>query len=144
MQQMDTSVGRRLLRWGVAVVGAHFLLVLWHLLLLLTVEPNTPRLLPPILILINLLPLAGLLAYAKGFSKSAAILIALPLAVGLAIGGYSHFLSPGTDNVFRMPPGEFRLSFQVSALLLVILEASGCWIALRMFVSKNSGSPMDK
>jgi hypothetical protein len=28
------------------------------------------------------------------------------LAVPLAIGGYSHFLSPGSDNVLRMAPGE--------------------------------------
>jgi hypothetical protein len=28
------------------------------------------------------------------------------LAVPLVIGGYSHFLSAGSDNVFRMAPGE--------------------------------------
>jgi hypothetical protein len=49
------------------------------------------------------------------------------------IGFSAHFLSSGTDNVFRMVPGEWRLSFQISAVLLVCLEAPGCWIGLRAF-----------
>jgi hypothetical protein len=56
-----------------------------------------------------------------------------PLAIALVIGTYSHFLSPGTDNILRMPSGDLRLSFQISAILLVFLEALGCWVGIRIF-----------
>ena len=60
-------------------------------------------------------------------------MITVPLAIALVIGFSAHFLSSGADNVFRMAPGEWRLSFQISAVLLVCLEALGCWIGLRAF-----------
>jgi hypothetical protein len=135
MQAMENSMARRLLSWSVPVVLGHFLVVLWHLFLLVKVEPNTPRFLPPLLIVINLIPVAGLFAFAKAFSKLAASMIAIPLAVALIIGGNAHFLSSGPDNVFRLPPGAYILSYQISAVLLVILEVMGCWIATRMIAN---------
>lgn len=117
------------------IVLAHFLVVAWHLLLLLRVQPDTPRLLPPLLILINLLPLAGLVFFVKGLHKLAGCMITIPLGVALIMGVYAHFLSAGADNVFRMPPGELRLAYQTSALVLVILEALGSWVGARMFTN---------
>ena len=73
--------------------------------------------------------------FAKGLSKLASGMVSIPLGVALVIGAYSHFLSPGADNVFRMPPGEFILVYQISAVLLVILEALGCWLGVRMFTN---------
>lgn len=49
------------------------------------------------------------------------------------IGLYEHFLGPGTDNVLHMPPSELSLPFQVRAVLLVLLEALGCWVGFRIF-----------
>ena len=88
----------------------HFVAVIWHLLLLVKVQPSTPRFFPPLLILFNLFPIAGLVALAKGLRKLAGSLITLPLAIALVIGTY-----------------------QISALLLVLLEALGCWIGIRIF-----------
>lgn len=113
----------------------HFAVVIWHSLLLLKVQPGTPRI--ALLIAINQLPVAGLVAFAKGGYKLAVYLIVLPLGVALAIGGYTHFLSAGSDNVFRMPPGGLRLAFQVSAAMLAVLEALGCWIGLRMLIHRR-------
>jgi hypothetical protein len=39
------------------------------------VQPGFPRLAIPLLILVNLLPIAGLIAVAKGYEKLAGILI---------------------------------------------------------------------
>jgi hypothetical protein len=114
-------------------VLGYFVAVLLHLLLLVKVQPSTPRFFPPLLILFNLFPIAGLVALAKGLRRLAGSLITLPLAIALVIGTYAHFLSSGTDNNLRMPSGDLRLSFQVSALLLVLLEALGCWIGIRIF-----------
>jgi hypothetical protein len=115
------------------VVG-HLIAVIWHLLLVVKVQPGFPRLVPPLLILVNLVPVAGLVAFAKGFSKLAGSMIVVPLAIGLVAGVNAHFLSLGTDNVFRMPPGDLRLQFQISAVLLVLLEALGCYAGLRVFL----------
>jgi hypothetical protein len=47
-------------------------------------------------------------------------------------GWYSHFLSPGSDNVFRMSDGESTFAFQISAVLLFVLEFLGCWLSIRI------------
>jgi len=140
MELTKSNSARKLLLWSVPIVIGHFVAVVWHLLLLVKVQPGTPGFLPALLIGINLLPVAGLAAFVKGFPKVAASMITVPLGIALVIGAYSHFLSPGTDNVLRMPPGELRVPFQVSATLLVVLEGLGCWVGLRMFAYRTPGS----
>jgi hypothetical protein len=123
----------KLLRWSAPIVVGHFLVVIWHLVLLVKVQPNTPRFVPPLLIVFNLFPVAGLLALSKGFPKLAGSLITAPLGTALIVGAYSHFVSLGPDNVLRMPTGALRLSFQISALLLLALEFFACWLGIQMF-----------
>jgi hypothetical protein len=123
----------KVLMWSVPVVTGHFLVVVWHLWLLVRVQPGTPRFLPPILILVNLLPVAGLIVLAKGSQKLAATLVTVPLGVALVVGFGAHFLSSGNDNVLHMPPGALLLSFQTSAVLLMVLEAAGVLLGLQMF-----------
>jgi hypothetical protein len=41
MQAAKTAFSRPLLFWGIPVVVGHLLVVLWHLFLLVKVEPNT-------------------------------------------------------------------------------------------------------
>jgi len=106
---------------------------MWHLALVVRVQPNFPKLAIPLLIVVNLLPIVGLVVLAKGYRKIAGFLIIFPLGIALIIGVYAHFLSPGTDNVFHMPPGDLALPFQASAVLLVLLEGLGCWVGLRIF-----------
>jgi hypothetical protein len=132
MEPTNADSTRKLLLWSAPIVLGHFVAVIWHLSLLVKVQPGTPRSFPPLLILFNLFPVAGLVALAKGFHKLAGSMIILPLAIALAIGTYAHFLSSGTDNILRMPPGDLRVSFQISAVLLVILEALGCWVGIRI------------
>jgi hypothetical protein len=124
---------RILLLWSASIVVGHFIAVIWHLLLVVKVQPGFPGFAPPLLILVNLFPVVGLVALAKGFTKLAGSMVTLPLAIALGIGTYAHFLSPGTDNILRMQPGNLTLPFQISAVLLVLLEALGCWVGIRMF-----------
>ena len=142
MEPTNADSTRRLLFWSAPIVLGNLIVVIWHLLLLVKVQPNTPRLFPPLLILFNLFPVAGLVALAKGFRKLAGSMIVLPLAIALVIGTYAHFLSPGTDNIFHMPSGDLRLPFQISAILLALLEALGCWVGIRIFahLSARPGS----
>jgi hypothetical protein len=132
MKPMNADSARTLLLWSAPIVVGHFVAVQWHLMLVVEVQPDLPRFAPPLLILVNLVPVAGLVVFAKGLPKLAGSMITLPLSL-LVIGVYAHFLSRGTDNIFRMPPGDLRLAFQISAVLLVLLEALGCCAGLRIF-----------
>jgi hypothetical protein len=142
MEQEKTNFIPKPLLFAAFVTFGHFAAVIWHLLLLVEVQPGTPRIALLLLILINLLPVAALVAFAKGRYKLAGGLIVVPLGVALAIGGYTHFLSAGTDNVLQMPPGELRLPFQVSAVLLAVLEVLGCWIGLWIFTYRRDEHPL--
>ena len=76
------------------------------------------------------------MALKKGYRRLAAVLIAIPLAIGFVMGTYSPFLSSGTDNVFRMAAGDFTPAFQVSAVLLIFFKALGMWIGVRTLTSR--------
>ena len=85
---------------------------------------------------------AGLIVLAKGSQKLAATLVTVPLAVALVVGFGAHFLSSGNDNVLHMPPGALLLSFQISAVLLMVLEAAGVLLGLQMFgLGKEKTAP---
>ena len=128
--QSGTEFRRKLIGWGAGITLAHYLAVVWHVTLLVKVQPGFPTQGILALLLVNLVPVA---AFAKGFHRSAAVMAMVPLGVALCIGGFTHFLSSGTDSVLRMPSCELTLPFQISAALLVVLEALGCWIAVRMY-----------
>ena len=81
MEPTNANSTRKLLLWSLPIVLGHFVAVIWHLLLLVKVQPSTPRFFPPLLILFNLFPVAGLVALAKGFLKLAGSMIILPLAI---------------------------------------------------------------
>jgi uncharacterized membrane protein len=67
------------------------------------------------------------------FPAFGGVLLFLPLAVGLLIGGNEHFVTPGPLNVFYMAATPWALPFRVTAVLLLVLEVLGCWIAVQAF-----------
>ena len=93
---------------------------------------------PLFAILANLIPVVAVILLWAHFPKVGAWLL-LFLAVPLAIGGYSHFLSPGSDNIFRMAPGALTLAFRVSAVLLLVLEILSCWVAVQILRDEFHG-----
>ena len=123
---------RKLYTYATLVVLAHAVVVSWHLELLarrdaaLRVDQ-----VPLFAALANIIPLLALMSFWAHFPKLGAWLL-LCLAVPLAIGGYSHFLSPGSDNVFKMAGGELTFAFRVSAVLLWLLESLGCWLSVQI------------
>jgi len=123
---------RRLYWYATLVVLTHAAVVLWHLELLARLNAALKADQVPLLAgLANVIPLLALISLWAQFPKLGGWLL-LFLAVPLAIGGYSHFLSAGSDNVFRMAPGELTAGFRVSAVLLWILEFSGCWLGIEI------------
>ena len=123
---------RRLYWYATLVVLTHAAVVLWHLELLARLNAALEVDQVPLLAgLANIIPLVALISLWARFPKLGGWLL-LFLAVPLAIGGYSHFLSAGSDNVFRMAPGGLTAGFRVSAVLLWLLEFSGCWLGVEI------------
>jgi hypothetical protein len=123
---------RRLYWYATLVVLAHAAVVFWHLELLARVGTAIKVDQVPLLAgLANVIPLVALISLWAQFPKLGGWLL-LFLAVPLAIGGYSHFLSAGSDNVFRMAPGGLTAGFRVSAVLLWVLEFSDCWLGIEI------------
>jgi hypothetical protein len=132
---MSAEGGRpmRKLYWCVTlVVLAHAVVVFWHLELLARRDAALKVDQVPLFAgLANMIPLIALISLWAHFPKLGAWLL-LFLAVPLAIGGYSHFLSPGSDNVFRMAGDELTFAFRISAVLLFGLEFLGCWLSIQI------------
>lgn len=123
---------RKLYWYATLVVLAHAVVVFWHLELLAWLgSALTPERVPVFATLANLIPMVAVILLWAHFPRVGAWLL-LFLAVPLAIGGYSHFLSPSSDNVFRMAPGDLTLAFRVSAVLLLVLELLTCWVAVQI------------
>jgi hypothetical protein len=129
----DEGLAMRKLYWyATLAVLAHAVVVFWHLELLAGLgSALRPEQVPLFASLANLIPVVAVILLWAHFPKIAAWLL-LFLALPLTIGGYSHFLSPGSDNVFRMTPGELSLAFRVSAVLLIVLELLSCWVAVQI------------
>src|ERR1700751_5518849 len=109
---------RKLFRYPTLVLLAHSVVVFWHLELLARKDAVLEVDQVPLFAgLANIIPLIALISLWAHFPKLGAWLL-LFLAVPLAIGGYSHFLSRGSDNVFRMAGGELTFAFRISAVLI--------------------------
>ena len=121
----------RLRTFVLAVVVSHGCVVIWHLFVVAKIQPS---LLTPAFVVflgtINLLPFLAVSLLNTRFRPLAGWLLLIPLGLALIAGLISHFFSAGPDNVFRIPAGTWTWSFRVSAVLLVLLETIGCWLAV--------------
>jgi hypothetical protein len=119
-------------RYATFVVLAHAGVVFWHLVLVAKITPGlTDHQLLAASAAINLLPAVALVLLWAHFPRLGGVLLFLPLVVGLVIGGMEHFVTPGPLNVFHMATTPWVLPFQVTAVLLLVLEVLGCWIAIQ-------------
>jgi hypothetical protein len=123
----------RLPLYATLIVLAHCPVVIWHLLVLSKLPSGltTERALF-FAALINLIPFAAAILSWTRHRKLAGGLLLIAFGFAFCIGAYAHFLSPGSDNVFTMPHGDWTLPFQLTAILLILLQASGCWLAAQL------------
>jgi hypothetical protein len=125
-------------QYATFVVLAHAGVVFWHLVLVAKITPGlTDHQLLAATLAINSVPAVALVLLWAHFLRVGGILLFLPLAVGLVIGGTEHFVTPGPLNVFYMAPTPWVLPFRVTAVLLAVLEVWGCWIAVQAALAKR-------
>ncbi|HLZ57430.1 MAG TPA: hypothetical protein VKR06_10825 [Ktedonosporobacter sp.] len=78
-----------------------------------------------VVVVIYIAPLVALsLLYTRWYQWGIWLLF-LSMVGSLLFGLWYHFLLPGADNVASVSPGAWRLSFQISAFLLALIEALG-------------------
>ena len=121
------------------VVAAHIPLVSWHLMVVSRIHLGlTAAQIAWFTFLTSLLPVTAVVLLHRGYNRIGGCLLAIALGVGLAIGGYEHFLSAGPDNIFRMPPGEYAAAFRASSVFLLLFELTGCAIGVKAFTAVRS------
>ncbi len=65
-------------------------------------------------------------------------LLTLTMAGALVFGVVNHFVIESPDHVSRITADGWRLPFQATAALLVILEAAGVWIGVSAIRSADA------
>jgi uncharacterized membrane protein YsdA (DUF1294 family) len=85
---------------------------------------------------------AAVLLWTRDGLAGAWLLVAA-MAGSLVFGLLYHFVVPGADNVFTQPPGPWRTTFRVTAVLLAPLQviggSVGFWAARRVPRSSTTG-----
>ena len=84
-----------------------------------------------VVVVIVVAPLVSLfLLHTTRLQWLGALLLFLSMLAAFLFGVWNHFLLPGSDNVARVPPGVWQQPFQVTAVLLTILQAVGTGIGV--------------
>ena len=84
-----------------------------------------------VVVVILVAPLVSLfLLHTARLEWLGALLLFLSMLAAFLFGVWNHFLLPGSDNIGHVPPGVWQQPFQVTAVLLTILQAAGTAIGL--------------
>ncbi len=84
-----------------------------------------------VVVVILVAPLVSLfLLHTARLEWLGALLLFLCMLGAFLFGVWNHFLLPGSDNIGHVPPGVWQQPFQVTAVLLTLLQAAGTGIGL--------------
>ena len=79
---------------------------------------------------LGIFPLIALALLWTRFRRPALWLLLFSMAGSLLFAGYHHFVAWGPDHILGAPPGAWHWVFQATAVLLLVLEAFGCWLSI--------------
>jgi hypothetical protein len=84
-----------------------------------------------VVVVILIAPLVSLfLLHTARLEWLGALLLFLSMLAAFLFGVWNHFLLPGSDNIGHVPPGVWQQPFQVTAVLLTLLQAAGTVIGI--------------
>ena len=67
-------------------------------------------------------------------------MLAISMGGALVFGVDKHFIAGGIDNAFGVATGMWGMTFQVTAFLLAVIEAVGCWVGITATQEKSAPS----
>ena len=79
---------------------------------------------------IGLAPIFAMLLLWTRFRYAGVLLLLSSMVGALTFGVYNHFVVVGPDHVSQVPPGELGMLFQVTAILVAVIEGLGCWVGV--------------
>ena len=77
---------------------------------------------------ILLAPIVAMILLWTQLRRAGAWLLLVSMAGSLAFGAYYHFVLISPDNISYVPTGSYQTTFQITALLLALTQALGCWV----------------
>ena len=83
-----------------------------------------------VLVVITLAPIVSMILLWTRWRKAGPMLLLLSMLGSLIFGVVNHFLIVSADHVRHLPEGEWRLTFQITAVLLVVTEVLGCFVGV--------------
>ncbi len=82
-------------------------------------------------VVIVLAPVLALFLLYSRLAGMGALLLSLSMFGAFVFGVCGHFLLPGADNVLQIPSSVWRIPFQMTAVLLMVLQAAGTVVGVR-------------
>jgi len=78
---------------------------------------------------VGVLPLIAMVLLWTSQRRRGIWLLFFSMAGSLVYAGYYHFVGHSPDHILLAPPGAWLPVFQVTAVLMLISEAFGCWFS---------------
>jgi hypothetical protein len=90
-----------------------------------------------VIVVITLAPLVSMLLLWTRLWRAGAALLFLSMLGSLIFGLVNHFVIASPDHVQHLSAGTWRLPFQMTAVLLAVIEILGCWIGARALRARS-------
>ncbi len=119
----------RVARYGTAIVLAHLAVNLVHGLAHVRLHVGlTHGQINFIVPVILLAPVVAIILLWTQLRRAGAWLLLVSMVGAFVFGAYYHFVLISPDNIWHVPTGSYQMTFQITALLLALTEALGCWV----------------
>ncbi|MDP9360378.1 MAG: hypothetical protein M3P29_02885 [Acidobacteriota bacterium] len=87
---------------------------------------------------VGVLPLVSLVMLWTRWRRAGIWLLLLSMAGSLAFAGAHHFVMDNPDHVSLVVAGAWRPAFRLTAVLMAVTEAFGCWLALWLLMRSRT------
>ncbi|QDL11493.1 hypothetical protein DP113_29720 [Brasilonema octagenarum UFV-E1] len=122
---------RRIAWYGTAAVIVHTIVNILHALTHVSIPvPVTPSQAVFIVTVILTVPLVAMVLLWTPLSRMGVVLLLVSMLGSLIFGVYNHFIAISPDHISQIPPGNWQLLFQVTAVLLFLTELLGCGVGV--------------
>lgn len=118
-------------RYGTVVVAAHAVVLVLHSMAhtRLGIWPSTGELVFIATVIVAAPVVAAVILWTR-LRHAGAWLLLGSMAGSLIFGVHRHFAVPSPDHILHVPPERWGMVFSVTAVLLAVTEAAGCWGAV--------------
>ena len=138
----STTPNSKLVSYATAIVVLHTLVTLVHGAAHVS-ESVYGSVLDTIFIVVVIwfAPIGAILLLQMRRWQMGSVILLVAMAGSLLYGVYNHFILPGPDNVVSFPAGVWQGYFQVTAVLLAIIEAAGTLLGLALVLRNLTRRP---